>query len=377
MNVLHVITNLDDGGAQTVLLRLVTADAHDRHGVISLTDEGVVGARLAAAGVPVRTIGLPRGRLTAPGFAHLVRAIRRARPDVVQTWMYHADLLGGLAARIAGARTVVWGIRNTDLDRSRVSRQTRLTARACAAVSRIVPRGIVSCSERAAQAHAALGYPAERIVVVPNGYDLGAFAPDLEARRRVRAELAIGETQALFGMVARWDPHKDHANLIAALAQLEGADIPDWRCALVGRDMDARNPALCALLARHGIGPRVLALGVRDDVPAVMNALDLHLLSSVGEAFPNVVAEAMACGTPVVATDSGDAALIVGETGWIVPPGEPRALADAIRSALRELSVPGARTVRAAACRERIARNFGLERMVAGYRAAWAAALAR
>jgi glycosyltransferase involved in cell wall biosynthesis len=377
VNVLHVITNLDDGGAQTVLLRLVAADGRDVHTVVSLTDAGVFGPRLAAAGATVRMLGLPRRRVTAAGFTRLVRTIRVARTDVVQTWMYHADLLGGLAARLAGVRAVVWGIRNTDLDRSRVSRQTRLTARACAATSRLVPRGIVSCSERAAREHAALGYPSDRMVVVPNGYDLEAFAPDSASRARLRAELGLGSDQALLGMVARWDPHKDHANLISALAFLEDDRVPDWRCALVGRDMDGRNPALRELLARRGLGTRVLALGARDDIPAVMNALDLHVLSSVGEAFPNVVAEAMACGTPSVVTDSGDAALIVGESGWVVPPGEPRVLADAIRAALRELALPAARAARAHACRERIARNFGLERMVAGYRAAWAAALKR
>lgn len=377
MNVLHVITSLDDGGAQSVLLRLVTADKEDEHSVVSLMGEGIFGERLAAAGVSVRALGLPRGRVTASGFARLVGVIRATRPEVVQTWMYHADLLGGLAARLAGVRPVVWGIRNTDLDNRRVGGKTRLAARACAALSRVVPRRIVSCSERAARVHAALGYDAGRMGVVPNGYDLEAFAPDPRARARVRAELGVGEAQVLLGMVARWDPHKDHATLIASLALLEGNGAGDWRCVLIGRGMDMHNAALVDLLARHGIGGRVLAIGVRDDIPAMMNALDLHVLSSVGEAFPNVVAEAMACGTPVVATDSGDTGLIVGENGWIVPAGHPQALADAIRTALRDLAVPGARAAHAAACRERIARNFTLERMVAGYREVWAAARLR
>jgi glycosyltransferase involved in cell wall biosynthesis len=374
VNVLHVITNLDDGGAQTVLLRLVAADPDDTHAVVSLTDEGLFGARLAAAGARVSAVGLPRGRVTAAGFTRLVRAVRAARPDVVQTWMYHADLLGGVAARLAGTRAVVWGLRNTDLDPGRVTRQTRLAARACAAVSRAIPRRIVSCSGRAARAHAALGYPADRIVVVANGYDLGAFAPDAAARARVRADLGIAAGQVLLGMVARWDPHKDHTNLFEALALLAAAGAPDWSCALVGRGMDADNPELASLLGRHGIGARVLALGPRFDVPAIMSALDLHVLSSAGEAFPNVVAEAMACGTPAVVTDVGDAALIVGETGWVAPPRDPRALAAAVRDALRALADPAGRAARAAACRERIALQFGLERMVAGYRAVWAAA---
>ncbi|HEY5997761.1 MAG TPA: glycosyltransferase [bacterium] len=377
MRVLHVITNLDDGGAQTVLARLVRGDGLDSHRVVSLTGDGIVGPRLAAAGVPVDAVGLPRGRVTAPGFARLVRLVRAAAPDVVQTWMYHADLLGGLAARLAGVRAVVWGVRNTDLDPRRVSRPTRLAARACAALSRRVPRAIVSCSARAAHEHIARGYAAERFVVVPNGYNLAEFAPDPGARARIRGELGVGDGQALLGMVARWDPHKDHANLLAALARLGGPGAPEWCCVLAGRGMDGANAELAGLISGHGIGGRVLAVGARDDVPALMNALDLLVLSSVGEAFPNVVAEAMACGTPVVATDSGDAALIVGETGWIVPPGDPDALAAAIGGALRALADPAARAARGAACRERIAGNFALERMVAGYRAVWTAARPR
>ncbi len=374
MRVLHVITNLEAGGAQAVLRGLVAADPDDTHQVVSLMGHGVHGGPLAAAGVPVHALGMPRGRLAPRGLARLRDLMRRARPDVVQTWMYHADLLGGAAARLAGLRGVVWGLHNANLDPRSVSAATRSVVRLCALVSGLVPARIVSCSERAARLHAALGYRADRIEVVPNGYDLRRFAPDPGARARLRAQLGVPEDCRLLGTVARWHPHKDHATLAAALGRLDGAAAPRWRCLLAGDGMDGRNAELARLLERSGVADRLLLLGPRDDVPALLNALDLHVLSSSGEAFPNVVAEAMACGTPAVVTDAGDAALIVGETGWVVPVGDAPALAASIARALREAAAGGGWEARRRACRERIAGAFGLERMVRGYRAVWEAA---
>lgn len=369
MRVLHVATNLEEGGAQAVLAALVAADAGDSHEVVSLMGQGAWGPRIAARGVPVHALGMARGRATPAALLALWRLVRRLRPDVVQTWMYHADLLGGTAARLAGVRAVVWGIHNGNLEPDAVSRATRAVVRLCAAVSGRVPARIVSCSERAARLHAALGYPAGRIAVVPNGYDVARFSPDGAGRDRVRGELGVGDG-ALLGTVARWHPHKDHATLAAALALLGDAG-GAWACALAGEGMDAGNPALAALLARHGVAGRVRLLGRRDDVPALMSALDLHVLPSRGEAFPNAVAEAMACGAPGVVTDAGDAALIVGETGWVVPVGDPPALAAAVRAALAERARPADWEARRRACRERVVARFGLERMVEGYRAAW------
>lgn len=374
MNVLHLITSLDTGGAQSVLLRLAAADREDRHLVVSLRGAGPCGERLERAGVPVRALGQRRGSFGASGLLRLVRLLREQRPDVVQTWMYHADLVGGLAARLAGVGAVVWGIRNANLDPGAVSAATRLVVRACARCSGVLPRRIVSCSEAAARVHVALGYRAGRMEIVPNGFDLALWAPDPAARQRVRAQLGVGVGTLVLGMVARWHPHKDHANLFAALARLPAAGAPDWRCALVGEGLEATNGDLARLIARHGLGGRLLLLGPREDVPALMNALDLHLLSSRGEAFPNVVGEAMACGTPVVATNAGDTALIVGETGWVVPIGDPAAFAGAILAAGAEMAEPRAWSARQTACRERIAARFGLDRMVRAYREIWESA---
>ncbi|QKH36700.1 glycosyltransferase [Achromobacter pestifer] len=372
LRVLHVITGLGQGGAESVLFRLATyAGADVEHIVVSLTDEGIYGERLRAAGVAVHALGMKRGRVSLGGFMALRSLIAAARPDAVQTWMYHADLIGGLAARLAGVRAIAWGIRNSGDHLERSSRSARLVLRACALLSGRVPKAIVCAAQKSAERHADKGYDRERMVVIANGYDLSRFAPNDEARQRVRVQWGLPQDVPAIGCVARWDPLKDHANLLRAVAALvrDGRDA-GLRCVLIGRGMDTTNAELAALIDRLGLRDRLVLAGPSDDVPAAMNGLDLHVLSSCAEGFPNVVAEAMACGVYCVVTDVGDAAYIVGDTGVVVPPEQSEALARGIETALREVASRGhARAGEAG--RARVLANFDLARMVQSYIAVW------
>jgi glycosyltransferase involved in cell wall biosynthesis len=300
----------------------------------------------------------------------LWRTIRRSRPDAVQTWMYHANLLGGLAAYAAGRRNICWGIRQSALSARAVSRLTRLVSWLSARLSRRLPRRIVCCAQKALQTHAEAGYDRQRMVVIPNGYDLSAFRPDLSSGAALRSGLGIGSEAPVIGFVARFHAFKDHANLLNALALLRESGVAPT-CLLVGTDMDEGNAELAGITGRLGLADQVRLLGARNDIPAVMNALDIHVMSSFSEGFPNVLAEAMACGTPCISTDVGDAAQIVGASGRIVPPRDPAALADAVRHMLAERRGPGW-SARQAAARRHILENFSMERMLASYHEAWA-----
>ncbi|MBI5431130.1 MAG: glycosyltransferase [Nitrosomonadales bacterium] len=371
MIVAHVITCLDDGGAEAVLYRLCLADRQNRHVVVSLQDDGKYGALLKQAGIAVHCLDMPRGRVTPGGIWKLARLLRQLRPDVVQTWMYHADLLGGLVARVAGIRHVFWGLHHTNLEQGKTRRATILVARLNALLSRWIPERIVSCSQKGVAAHQAIGYAAKKFRVIPNGYDLRQFAPDPQAGAALRSTLPLPDGVPLLGMVARFDPQKDHPNLITALGLLKQGG-HDFRCVLAGSGMTVANTGLVDWLDTHGIRDRILLLGQRSDIPAVMNALDVHVLSSAGEGFPNVLCEAMACGTPCVTTDAGDAGLIVGDTGWVVPVGSAASLADALTDAFgQRVADPAAWERRKAAARQRILDRFSIERMVDGYNRAW------
>lgn len=371
MIVAHVITCLNDGGAEAVLYRLCLANPQNSHVVISLRDEGKYGSLLRKAGIAVHCLNMPRGVVTPGGIWKLWRLLRKMKPNVVQTWMYHADLVGGLVARAVGIRRVFWGSHHTNLEPGKTSRATIWVARLNALLSHWVPLRIVSCSQKGVVVHTAIGYAADKFRVIPNGHDLRQFSPDPQTRDALRSTLGVPDGMALLGMVARFDPQKDHLNLIAALGLLK-QNGHDFRCALVGGGMTEANADLLAWLDAHQVRDRVLLLGQRNDIPAVMNALDVHVLSSLGESFPNVLCEAMACGTPCVTTDVGDAALIVGDTGWVVPANSADSLAHAMSDALgQRLADLAAWKQRQAAARQRILDHFSIEKMVESYNKVW------
>jgi glycosyltransferase involved in cell wall biosynthesis len=371
LRVLHITTGLGNGGAEAVLHGLVTGDrSGTHHEVVSLTDSGFYGERLERAGIRVHALHLPRGRVTLSALLRLRQIIRAARADRVQTWMYHANLVGGVLAKLAGVR-VIWSVHHSDLDPEKVSLLTRLIASLGARLSALVPERIVYCSATSARVHETLGYRASRSVVINNGVDVQRFAPDEIARARLRAEWGFDEHQLLIGMVARWDPLKDHASLLAGFVVARSRLPPNCRLLLVGPGMDAANTELASLVERHGLCGHVVLAGLRADVPAVMNALDLHVLSSSGEAFGNVTVEAMACGVPAVVTSVGAGAEIVGDTGWIVPPKAPQDLGGAMVSAVALMSSVSDWQRRRQACRARVLGYFSLNQMVDSYHAVW------
>lgn len=373
MKIVHIITGLNSGGAEAVLYRLVSEDMQfgNQHTVISMTDRGAYAARLEQKGCTVFCLNMPRGRITVRGLMTLYHQLKRQKPDVVQTWMYHANLAGGLIARMAGIRNVVWGIRQSNLDRDKNSLLTLAIIRIGAWFSGLVPARIVCCSNHAIQLHTAIGFCAGKMTLIPNGFDLVQFDRSRDARDETRRRLQLDGNTAVIGMVARFDPLKDHRNLIAALQIVRERGGP-FTCLLAGADTTPANHQLNTLLKQAGVEDCVRLLGPQDDVPAIMNALDLHVLSSAGESFPNVLAEAMACGTPCVTTGVGDAALIVGDQGWTVPPRQAPALANAILDALAERANRPCRwQQRQNAGRARIAQHYALNRMTDAYRNMW------
>ena len=337
VKVVFVITGLSTGGAETMLLKLLKNMDGSRFAptVISLTTMGQVGPRIEKLGIPVHALEMKPGFPSPMKFIELVRLLRRLRPDVVHTWMYHADLLGGLAARIAGIKAIAWGIRHSNLSREHNKRTTLLVMKTCAHISDWLPRRILTCSEKAQNIHAFAGYCAEKMVLIPNGFDLSRFQPDDGARGGVRAELGLGPNTLLVGLIARDDPQKNHSGFIKAATMVHKA-LPQIHFVLAGAGIERSNNALMSLINQFGLSDHVHLLGRRDDIPRLMASFDLLASSSLGEAFPNVLGEAMACGVPCVVTDVGDSAEIVGDTGRVVDSGDMNGLAQNIIDLLQQ-----------------------------------------
>jgi glycosyltransferase involved in cell wall biosynthesis len=334
--------------------------------VVSLTDIGPVGEKIYALGVPVQGVGMRRGILDPAKLWSLARQFKAERNHVVQTWMYHADLLGGLAAHWGGGIPVIWGIRHSNLDPEVNKRTTIWTAKICARLSHRLPTRIVCCSETSRRVHIALGYAEDKMVVIPNGFDTNVFMPNPEARFSVREELGIPQEALLIGLVGRFDSQKDHHNFIKAAARLI-IDYPHVFFLLCGDGISWDNALLAGWIKEAGLQQHFYLLGRREDIPQLTAALDIASLSSCFEAFPNVIGEAMSCGVPCVVTDVGDSALIVGETGLVVPPRDPEALAQAWKKLIR--IGDDERRKLGEAARRRILDNFSLPEIAACYEA--------
>jgi len=294
------------------------------HHIISLSDVGALGPGLKAQGVSVHALNAGRMCLILLAFFRLWVLIRRIKPDVVQTWMVHSDLLGGLAARLAGVQSVVWGIRTTDY--SVESRSTRWVRWVCARLSALVPTRIVCAAQASLLNSQAAGYAADKLMVIPNGFDVAQLSESLGAGQSIRQKFALESGACLVGCLGRYNPAKDHANFVAA-AGLLATRFRQVRFLMVGRGLDAGNPELMKLIAATGFPERFVLLGERSDPAACLDAMDVFVLSSCTEGFPNVLGEAMVMGLPCVSTDVGDAASLMGTREWLVPPRDAKALA--------------------------------------------------
>ena len=365
VRILHLISSLDVGGAELSLLRVLSGmdDERFENRVVSLIPAGTVGARIRALGVRVDSLAMRRGRASPVAVVRLVRMLRHERPDILQTWLYHADLLGLVAGCLARRVCVVWNVRSSNMDMAHYRWLSGATVRACARLSRL-PRAVVVNSEAGRHFHEVIGYRARRWVVIPNGLDTSEFRPNPAALLALRAEIGAGAEDVLIGLVARFDPMKDHRTFLQAAGILVRGGV-NARFVLAGDGVVAQNSNLDMLVREEGLGGRVYPMGRRDDVSWLLAGLDIAVLSSASEGFPNVVAEAMACGVPCVVTDVGDAAAIVANTGLVVPRRNPEALA----AGLRTLVVMGTRerSRLGRLARARIEQEFSLERMVRAY----------
>ena len=371
IKVLHIITDLSAGGAETMLYRLLSKmdTARFENEVISLTSLGDIAKKIEASGVPVRALGMKKGVPNPIPVARLFWWIRRSRPQVVQTWMYHANLIGGLTARLARHTSVVWGIHHVNLEPHVNKRLTICIARVCASMSKWLPSCVVFCSQAALLSHVKLGYAAKKMVVIPNGLDLNEFKPDPAARVCVREELGIGAEAIVIGIAARFHVLKDYRNFVQAAGRLRKR-FSDVHFVMCGLGITPDNLELAQWIKDSGIQMQCHLLGEQRDIARLFSAIDIATSSSLSEAFPLSVGEAMASGTPCVVTDVGDSALIVGDTGRVVAPGNPDALATAWSELIE--AGPAVRHHLGMAARRRVHQHFALASVVRRYESIYA-----
>ena len=365
MRVLHVITSLARGGAETMLRNVVLGldRSHYTAAVLSLIGKEPIGSELEGHGIPVTALGGRGSMLLPQQLSRAQKLVRDWQPDLIHGWMYHANVVAHLLRPAAPGTHLITSIRGA-LDAPTSQKYSLRIVRWVDARSSHRADIVLFNSRASAQQHAAIGYEATRMRVIPNGFDTERFAPRCEARTRIRSELGVGD-RVLIGMVARFDELKGHEYFLRAASAL---GVPDCRYLLAGRGCDGTNRRLARWLEELGLSDRVYLLGERADVSDINNALDVAVSASISESFPNAIGEAMACATPCIVTDVGDCAVLLGnQAGRVVPPRDVSALAAAMDHLVK--IGPEGRQALGALGRARIEDEFSIAAIVRRYQA--------
>ena len=370
MKILHIITSLLDGGAEGVLYRLCTNDTNNEHMVISLRGKGKYGELLTNQGVKVLTLNMKPKKFSIFAFLKLIKILKNENADIIQTWLYHADFLGGIAARLAGKKNLIWNIRHSDFNKKYTKKSLVILIKILSKLSYFLPKKIISCSKNSIKLHTNIGYQSNKMNYVPNGYDLQMFKPNPQRKLLIKNKFNIKNRFTLLGNIARFHPQKDHVNLLQALSIVKKNKIP-FKCILVGFGIEKKNKILNNLIQKFNLKNELILLGQQSKINVIMNEIDVNILASgYGEAFPNVVAEAMASGTPCVVTDVGDSSLIVGDTGWVTRTSNSKELANNIKKAINK-SKSKKWNYLCLKARKRIVKKFSIKKMIVSYNKIW------
>lgn len=377
--ILHIVNDLNGyGGAEMTLLRYLTErpEARQHHQIIvlrSIHDGPSVGVDLVRLGVQVKSLGVTGALSAILAMPALIREARATRPDIVSAWLYYPSLLAVLVRPfLKGFPRIVWHIRSLPYVRFADKPARYVTQRLLALCSYLPRIAIVTNSTAARRAHVDLGFSkrSDRWSVVANAIDAKVYAPNPGMRSGLRAEWRVPSHGIVIGAVGRVVPEKAYPEYFTALGEALAILPEEMRArvhiVVVGRGTSREDEGFAELAARSGLSHENMhLLGQRDDVPNILAGLDLFVLPSKSESFPNVLAEAMATGLPAIANDVGDCALVLGDRRFIASPVKGETLADKIRNVLKmpldEREEVGRKN------RERATHVYTLPRMIAGF----------
>jgi len=368
MKIIHIITTLGDGGAENTLSKICKHDKQNKHIIICLKDGGKYYKILKKLGIQIYTLNIKI--YSSYKIFNIVKILNSLKPDIIQTWLIHGDFIGGLMARLAGKDNIVWNIRHSNLQFKKSKILTILIQKLLIRFSFFIPKKIIVNSLKAKKIYKQSGYDEKKLIFIPNGYNLNIFKPNKKKNINFRKKYQIKKNTILIGNVARYDPKKDHSNLLKALRIIKSKRL-NFLCLLFGFKINKDNLILVTEIKQLKLSKHIKLLGQNNDIPNIMNGLDIYVQSSsYGEGFPNVVAEAMACATPCVVTDVGDASRIVRRSGWVAPPNDPLKLASSIEKAINEFYSKKWHK-RCINVRKTIKKNFDITKMIQAYNKIW------
>lgn len=317
--IIHIITGLGSGGAEHMLYKLLKYSDENKyyHEVISLTDKGIYGGKIEELGITVHSLNLNKKNV----ISSIIKTRKISKKfEIIDTWLYHADIFGFLIGRVLLRKKLIWNIRHSNLDKDANTSKILKIVKMNSKISKHVNL-ITYNSNEALNNHVNFGYDDNRSIIIPNGFELDKFKFDLDNRINLREDLGFKKKDKVIITVGRWNIQKDYYTLLKSLDRLREQN-NNFTMVMVGTDLDNSNKELLSLINKYELNDKILLLGRQNNIPALLSAADIYVSSSLGESFSNAIGEAMACELPCVVTDVGESKLMVGETGKVVDSGD-------------------------------------------------------
>ncbi|TCO78825.1 glycosyltransferase [Marinisporobacter balticus] len=358
--IIHIITGLGCGGAESMLYKLLKYSDKGQyyHEVITLMDQGMMGEKIKMAGIKIHSLNLNRKNLCAS----LIKArIICKECDIVNTWLYHADIFGFIVSKVLLKKKLIWNIRHSNLDKEANKSKTLKIVKFNSLVSRFVDC-ITYNSNKAFENHMKAGYVDKNSIIIPNGFELDKFKFNLDDRLRIRKELRLNKEEKVIITVGRWDIQKDYYTLLKALDKLKKQKVK-FKMLMVGTNLEYSNDELVILINDYNLKDNILLLGRQNDIPALLSAADIYVSSSLGESFSNAIGEAMACELPCVVTEAGDSKIIVGNTGKVASTKNYLELNEAIISLLNNEEIDKLKIL----ARQRVEKKYSIRAIVKSF----------
>ena len=361
MKILFISPDIDSGGAENVLYNLVKRKDKKNVFLISLTNYGYYGERLKKEGYKIYALNIKKNIFSIFKLFKLYFIIVKLKPDIVHTWLYHANLLGGILSKIAGVKRIYWSIHH-DYEYSNFWMMIEM--KILALLSYLIPKKIIFCSLLSQKNHLNKGYKKLISQTIENGISTSKFRPNLKSKNEIRNKFNLKDDCLFLGNISRYHPIKDHDTLLKALSILNNEKI-NFKCILVGEGLTFSNDHLLKKIKKFNLADKVILYGKSFEINKIMSALDLLILCSKKEAFGMVLLEAMSSGVPCLSTNVGDAKSIIGDLGWIIEPSNPDILASKIIDIIKQkINLKDYSSL----ARERILNKYKLTRMIKSYK---------
>ena len=354
--IVYIINSTDVGGAENIFFNFVKELSKKDIVIISLTCQGYYGKELKNKGFTVYSINMKKNIFILFQIFKLFFLINIHRPEIVHTWLYHSNLIGGIIAKLSRVKKIYWSIHH-DYEYSNMLMMIEM--KLLSVLSHLIPNKIIYCSYSSKENHIKNGYSQFESSIIENGICLSKFKSDSILRTKIRAKLKIKNDCFLLGNISRYHPLKDHDTLLKSLTYLK-LKSKSFRCILIGNGLTEKNIDLVKKIEKYNLAKEIILYGSSNKIHQLINAFDLYILSSKSESFPVTLLESMASGVPCISTNVGDAKNIIGNSGWIVNPKDHYELGNCIAKIIDKRDLLQEKSKLS---KERVKEFFSLERM--------------